>query len=228
MNYNWVLLDADNTIWDFDASEKFALAQALEDIGGHFTDGVLDTYHGINKQCWRDYEDGKMTKDKLRTIRFERFLHEMNMDSDPVAFSKAYLGYLGSTNYMVDGANDLLDTLASKVKMAMVTNGLTDVQRPRIEHTKVAPYFEAIVISDEIGHYKPQASFFEYTFDQINQPNKNGVLMVGDNLNSDIKGGRDYGLDTCWFNPHAKAGDETIKPTFTIQRLEELATLVLG
>ena len=110
--------------------------------------------------------------------------------------------------------------------MALVTNGLKVVQRPRIAKSQTGHYFQAIVVSEEIGASKPGRTFFDYTFQQIGHPPKSEVLIVGDSLNSDIQGGNNFGIDTCWYNPAKKYNESAIKPTFEIQSLQHLKTFV--
>ena len=110
--------------------------------------------------------------------------------------------------------------------MLLVTNGLKEVKRPRFNASSIIKYFEGIVVSDEIGVAKPQKEYFDYAFQAAGNPLKEKVLMVGDSLSSDIKGGNDYGIDTCLYIKGEKSFSEKIKPKFTIGSLRELLNIV--
>ena len=129
--------------------------------------------------------------------------------------------------YKMDGAIPLLNSLKPNYGMAVVTNGLKEVKRPQLSRPEIAHYFKAVIISEEIGVAKPHAGFFEHTFNAIGNPDKSKVLIVGDNLNSDIKGGNNYGIDTCWYNIGSIQNDSAIKPTFEIRHLKELTSILI-
>lgn len=222
MNYNWLLFDLDNTLLDFTASERYALQTGLEQEGIPYSETIRDIYKEINTYCWGEYEEGRLDKESLRTVRFERFFEAIKAFVDPVVFSQRYRELLAETEFKVPGAMELLDSLKPNYRLGIITNGLKEVQRPRLKKTGLDDYFELIVVSDEIGHAKPQSGFFDYAFDQIGHPNKDGVLVIGDSLNSDIKGGNNYGVDTCWFNPKQRDNITAIQPRYVINDLLNL------
>ena len=226
MAYQWILFDADNTLYDFNRSEKYALEQAFSDYNIPFSEEFVGIYHEVNKQCWKAFEEGEMDQNTLRSRRFELFLGEIKVDGDSKKMGTNYLQHLANTDFMIDGARSLLNRLLGKYKMAIVTNGLQDVQRPRVRKTKTEHYFEAIIVSEEIGASKPGSAFFEHTFEQIGQPTKKEALMVGDSLNSDIRGGNDFGIDTCWFNPGKQRNESDIVPKFEIDDLNLLESIL--
>lgn len=222
MPYNWMLFDADNTLFDFDAAEENALSSALEQVGIKLEAEHLNIYTKINKECWRAYEDGVLPKKLLRTRRFELFFETVLIKGNPHEFADSYLHYLSQSAMMIDGALELLQELSKGYQLAMITNGLKEVQRSRLAISGISSFFHSIIISDEIGVSKPHSDFFEYTFNQIGHPNKNKVIVIGDNLNSDIRGGQEFGLDTCWYNPQKKEKELDVDPTFEIQDLQEI------
>lgn len=221
-SYDWLLLDADNTLFDFDRCEAKALQSALADHGVPFSADHHPIYTQINRQCWRDYEEKKITKAELRLRRFELFFNSIGVSLDPGKFGRNYLVHLSTAAFLLDGAVELLEQLQAGYHLALVTNGLKEVQRPRLEAGALTNYFEVIIVSDEIGHAKPHAPFFDYTFEQIGHPQKERVLIVGDNINADIKGGLEYGIHACWYNPQKRESPLTIKPTYEILHLGEL------
>lgn len=228
MKYRWLLFDADNTLFDFDRSERYALEKALGGIGVAFDQEYLDTYHKINRACWRAFEDGRLPKSQLRTKRFEDYFSAIGVEADPVRFSEDYLHQLSTTDFMLEGARSLLDDLTGQYKLAIITNGLKEVQRPRIAKAGLMDRFDVIVVSDEIGHSKPHPAFFDYAFGEMQQPEKAGVLVVGDNLNSDIKGGINYGLDTCWYNHFGEENQSEVRPTYEVAQISAVREVLTG
>jgi len=226
MKYEYLFFDADNTLWDFDLSEKFALFKVITDNDVAYEPAHLETYHKVNRACWRNFEQGNLAVAELKSKRFELFCNEFDLKLDAEAMGKSYLGYLASTDFMIPGALALLNRLSLKHKLVLVTNGIKEVQRRRISNTRIEAYFKAIVISDEIGVAKPHAGFFDYAFEQVGHPAKDNVLMIGDSLSSDIRGGNDYGMATCWFNPGKVEGNLEVVASFEIAGLEEIYGLV--
>lgn len=226
MKYQWILFDADNTLFDFDQSERFAFAEALKQVGIPFIESQFKLYHSINKSCWRAFEDGLLKKEDLRTARFEQFFKAIDKEADPLQFSELYLTQLSHSAFMLEGSMALLEELSDQYKMAIITNGLKEVQRPRITKAGLSNIFDVIVVSDEIGHAKPHPSFFDYTFNEMRHPDKEEVLVVGDNLNSDIKGGKDYGVDTCWYNHLRVTNESEVVPTYEVHSIGEVKEIL--
>ena len=222
MLYQYLLFDADNTLFDFDQTAKDAFAATFRAFGMQEEDHHYEQYHGISQGCWRDFEAKKIDQETLRRVRFELFFEAASIEEDALEFNRHYLQNLINHSSLLEGALELLNQLHGKIPMAIITNGLKDVQRPRLKRTGLTDYFEAIVVSDEIGVSKPHAPFFDHTFEQINFPDKSKVLVIGDSLSSDIKGGNNYGLHTCWFNPKKQSNHLGVSPTYEIGRLEEL------
>lgn len=224
--YKWLFFDADNTIFDFDQSEAMAFQKAIQEQGIMYHEQMLGLYKEINHQCWRDLEEGKITKAILKYRRFELFFMKINKQAEIKKFSKDYLSYLSQTQFLLDGALEVLEAARQSHHLVLVTNGLKEVQRPRIANSGIQGYFETIVISDEIGHAKPHTAFFDYTFEQINHPNKKEILMIGDNINADIGGAKKYGLDTCWYNHKKEPAKQNILPTYTVSQIREVIDII--
>ena len=222
MKYKWLFFDLDNTILDFDKGMVDALNKTIADYDIPKNENHLAIYSAINKKCWEDFEKKIITQDRLRTLRMERFLNHIQSDVNPLDFSVSYHKNLGSVIYYLENAEALIKEWSKEYKMILATNGLKDVQRSRLSLTDLPKYFEAIVISDEIGVAKPYKGFFDYAFEQIGHPPKEEVLMIGDSLSSDIAGGNRYGIDTCWLDQKGKAIPEHNQPTYVIKVLEEL------
>jgi len=141
---------------------------------------------------------------------------------DPFEFNARFLENVVEVSEAFEGAIELLEDLKSEYKLSVITNGLKEVQRPRIRRLQMEHIFESIIVSDEIGVAKPDIKFFEHSYDTIpNPPPKSEVLVIGDNLKSDIQGGINFGVDTCWLS-HQNLNNSTIKPTYTINNLNDL------
>ncbi|MFT5802849.1 MAG: 2-haloacid dehalogenase [Nonlabens sp.] len=226
MKYQTLLFDADNTLWDFDLSEKFALFRVLAEENIEFDPDMMETWHGVNKLCWHQLEEGLLTAEDLRWVRWERFFEQLQKSGDYKKIGERYSMHLGTTDFMIPGAKALLDKLSVQRNLVLVTNGLKEVQRKRLQNTNIEHYFDAIIISDEIGVSKPHTAFFDHVFAEIEQPEKSNTLMIGDSLSSDILGGNNYGLDTCWYNPKKKEANSGVVATYEIKELEELWKII--
>ncbi len=221
--YTWLLFDADNTLWDFSAAEASALELTLRQRDIDWSDEVLGQYRLINHRAWSDYERGVLPKEQLRTIRFQRLLEHYRLDHPAEELSFDYRTYLSESTHMLDGAVDLLNKLRGKYRLGLVTNGLKEVQRPRLANTGLGEYFEFVVISDEIGVAKPHAGFWDHAYDQMEGVEKNKVLVIGDNPNADVKGALDYGFHACWLRHPGVADRKGLGETYRIRDIRELA-----
>lgn len=223
MKYEWLLFDLDDTLLDFSVSEHFALTKSLAKVGIDFQATHLEIYEQINRKCWDDFEAGKLPQSAINNTRFSRFLAAMNLSNEnAIDFGNYYLEQLSEKAVYMKGADKLLQEQHGKYKLGIVTNGLKEVQRPKLMKNNLANYFNIIVVSDEIGVSKPNAPFFDYAFKEMKFPNKEKVLIIGDSLNSDIRGGHNYGIDTCWYNFKKKHNQTSLKPTFEIDDLDQL------
>ncbi len=225
--YRWLLFDADGTLFDYDRAEDFALESAFRSFSLPFEVASAEAYRQINRQIWLDFENGQITAELLRVRRFERLFDRLALKADPAAFSQRYLLHLSQASDLMPGAEALIRQLAGRYHLGLITNGLHDVQRPRLARSPIADDFKLVAVSEEMGVAKPDPRFFDEVFASIGQPLKDSVLIIGDSLTSDIQGGINYGLDTCWFNPAGKPPDPNLPATYEIHRLEELVSLLL-
>lgn len=224
--YETLLFDFDHTLFDSDASEALAFVETLTDFGVSDPNAHFSTYQGINQALWMAVEQGTITPNEVRTERFAQFSAAIGLDADPVAMADRYVVAMGANGELYPGAFAVLEKLASSATLALVTNALSEVQRTRIARVGIASFFSAIVISGEVGPSKPNTAIFDITFELLNRPRKERTLMIGDSLSSDIKGGTNYGIDTCWYNVHGKIAPPTDLVTHEITKLEQLLQLV--
>ncbi len=228
MKYKTILFDADGTLYDFDKAAVEALKSSFNKYNIEWTSERFRIYEEVNKKIWNDFEKGLITTKEIKTERFKRFFDVIRIENiDSIQFSKDYLEFLSQNNYLLDGAKDIVQWCSEKFELAIVTNGLASVQNPRFKNSELRKYFKHIIISEEIGFAKPKKEIFDYTFELFNNPNKKSVIIIGDNLTSDIKGGVDYGINTCWFNPENVVNTSGIIPTYEISNLNDLKNILL-
>lgn len=226
MKYDWIFFDADGTLFDYNAGEAAALSGAFSECGLPFSPEIGPRYSEINAGIWRDYELGRITQAELKTERFDRLFDSLGMAADSEEFSRRYLTILGRQTVLLDGAEEVVAKLAGAVGLLLITNGLSEVQRPRFASSSIGRFFPKVVISEELGIAKPDPAIFDHAFERIGRPAKDRVLMVGDNLGSDILGGANYGIDTCWFNPGELENGHEVEPDFVIRTLPEILDIL--
>ena len=228
MNYTWLLLDADGTLFDYDRAEGEALQRTFEALGDGYEPRYAGIYRQINAEIWRQFELGTISQRRLRTRRFELLFEAIGVELDPARFSQMYLAYLGQGTYLLDGAEEVVRVLHGRVGLLVITNGLQEVQRPRLANSAIGAFMDGVVISDEVGVSKPEPGIFDIAFEQMGHPAKGSVLMVGDSLTSDMPGGIAYGIDTCWYNPDQRPRPPELDIRYQIQHLAELLPIVEG
>jgi 2-haloacid dehalogenase len=226
LRYDWLLLDADGTLFDYDRAEAAALDATLIETGLGARDDAVETYRQINSAVWEAFERGEILQAALRTARFERLFAALGIDADAAAVSEQYLTHLGQQAMPVDGAEELVRALHGVVGMVVITNGLQDVQRSRFALSPLTAYLDDIVISEEVGAAKPAPAIFDRAFACMGHPERERVLIVGDSLSSDMAGGNAYGIDTCWYNPAGTPRDPAVPVRYEIRRLDEVVDIV--
>lgn len=220
----FLFLDLDDTILDFHKAERIALRKTLLAFGIDPTEEVLSRYHMINKSCWEKLEKGQLTRDQVVVRRYELLFEELGMDRDAAAVTELYSKNLAIGHYFLPGAEEAVKSLSKKYRLFLASNGTASVQAGRMTSAGLYPYFEKVYVSQEIGHNKPSIEYFEKCFDQIPDFDKSRAMMVGDSLTSDIQGGINAGIKTCWVNPEGKTGH--IQADYEIQSLAQLEALL--
>ena len=224
--YQWLIFDADGTLFDFRLGETTALQQTTRNHDVTYSSDLHDAYSAISAVLWKQFELGEVSLMRLRVERFERLFTELGIDLHAESFNLDFMEALGQQRQLLPGAEAIVQSLSSRFRLLLATNGIAVVQRPRFAGSSIRRYFEDVVISDEIGVAKPQTGFMEEAFSRMGEPRKSEVLMIGDSLSSDIAGGVNFGIDTCWFNPEGLALDGAPKPTYEIADLTEIDGIV--
>ena len=225
--YDVIIFDIDETLFDFNETEILALKRTVEDLELIYNkDYHYKLYKEINSSLWKDLEKGLTTGDKLKSQRFELFAQALEIEINIDQVSDNFLSYLAHGAFLFDDSIPLLDYLKNKYVLSIITNGLKYVQNIKISKSNIGHYFKDIVISEEVNVSKPNTEIFKIALSNLNQVDKSRVLMIGDSLSSDIKGGNDFGIDTCWYNPNNKINTTSIKPTYAISSLKDLFSIL--
>lgn len=228
MRYTTILLDLDHTLFDSDTSEATAFAVTMAHNGIPNTEDLQTSYREINLGLWAQVERGELKANEVALTRFEKLVEKESLDVDPRRLADDYKREMGANGDLYPGALEILERLSESATLALVTNGIGQIQRSRIDRLGIAGYFKTIVISGEVGVSKPGRVFFDLVFDNLANPPKGTVLMVGDSLSSDIRGGSDYGLETCWLNRNGSTRRPDDGVSFEIRDLSELIPIVEG
>ena len=222
MLYSWLLFDADGTLFDYDTAESKALAATFGDAGLPYDPASAEIYREINAGMWAAFERGDISQPELHLERFRLTMEALHLQADIAAFAERYLYNLGHTTDLIDGALDVVPQLAERHKLYLITNGIPLVQHTRLSLSPIRHYFEGIVISGEVGYAKPDPRIFDAAFESMGNPSKSEVLIIGDSLSADIRGGHAYGIDTCWLNANGRSSDLGIPITHEIVSLYEM------
>ena len=223
--YAWLLFDADGTLFDYDRAEHLALERTLAHFGAALDEAALQAYRRFNGQVWAAFEQGTISSLALRLRRFELLFDELGLHIDPAACSDLYLQQLAGVAELLPGALAVVRAMHGRYRLAVVTNGLQEVQRPRLQRSAIAPYIAHLVISEEVGAAKPDPAYFAAALSRIGSPPREQVLLIGDSWSSDIAGANGYGIDACWYNPGRQPRPGPV--AYEVQRLEELLPLLL-
>jgi putative hydrolase of the HAD superfamily len=222
MKYKMIIFDADDTLFDFSKSEIHSFRKAMEECSLIYKEEYFITYKKINDEIWNEFEKGLITQKELKIDRFRRFLNEIKKDVDASIFSESFMNNLEHASFLFEDALELVEKISKTHRLIMVTNGLTRVQRTRIRKSVIAKYFETIIVSEDIGYAKPDPLIFEKGLLGISLPKKEEMMIVGDSLTSDIKGGINYGIDTVWYNPKGNINSSKVTPTYEIRKLSDI------
>ena len=225
--YDYVLFDADNTLFDFDQAERRALQAALEAHGYPFNDLTEQLYLAVNRALWHRFDLGSIEKETLLRERFAVFSRVMGGQDDPEEFNRFYLDRLAEGSDLLPGAEDLCRALAPHCTLAIITNGVSRAQRGRFCASPLPPLFSGLYISGELGVSKPHKAFFDAVLQDLHIPSHAHTVVVGDNLFSDIQGGINAGLDTIWYTPRRLPNPDGPFPTFEVSDFDALRTLLL-
>ena len=224
MRYKLILLDIDDTIFDFQAGNRNAVNELAEELG-LASPTVFDEYQVHNHACWEALERGEMNQEILHVERFRRFLNAKNRADDPKAVADRFAGLLGRQAIYLPGMEDMVRTISEHMPVVILTNGITVIQKARLARSTMSRWISRAVISQEVGVSKPDRRIFEIALGGVS-PSE--ALMIGDSLTSDVLGALGAGIDACWFNPKGKSCPDHIRPTYTAATAEECLAIALS
>ena len=223
MKYDWILFDADETLFHFDAFKGMQLMFSRK--GVDFTQADYNQYQEVNKPLWVAYQNGKIDAHELKHSRFLQWAEKLGTTT--MELNSAFLSAMADICTLLPGARDLIDSLSKRAKLGIITNGFEELQDVRLEKTGLKKFFEQVIISEQVGVAKPDKKIFDYALGKMNYPCKSRVLMVGDTLQSDIVGGINFGIETCWLNRHNVEKEEGLEPTYIVSSLVELKKILI-
>ena len=222
-----LLFDLDDTILDFHKAESIAVAATFSELGIEPTEETIRRYSEINEAHWKRLERGELTRPEVLIGRFRQLFEELGVKCSGAEAAKRYENRLKIGHYFMNGAEELLQTLRGQgYRLFIVSNGTASVQDSRLASAGIAPCFDGIFISERIGADKPSREFFERSFAAMTDVDLSRTILIGDSLTSDILGGKNAGLLTCWFNPKHKKTEGDIIPDYEIDALSELPELL--
>lgn len=223
MRYPYLLFDADNTLFDFDAAERIAHQTVCARAGLPFTEENYALYHRCNAELWQDYDRGLCTKEFLLVERFRRYLHASGEAGDPERMCADHIDALGSSAILLPGALALCQALhRAGHRLYLITNAVAAVQSRRFSRSELVPCFEDVFISDTVGCGKPQKAYFDYIFQAVPGIRVDNCLVIGDSLSSDIRGANNAGLPCCWYNPKGAERPGDLRIDYEVRTLEEI------
>ena len=222
----FLFLDLDDTILDFHKAEHIALGKTFRGFGLEPTEEVMSRYSLINKAHWERLERKELTREQVLVGRFAVLFGEYGIDVDPTLCARTYENNLSIGHYFLPGAYEAVERLSKKYKLYLASNGTAKVQAGRLESANISHFFRGIFISQEIGANKPDISYFNGCFARIPDFDVSKSMIVGDSLTSDILGGKNAGMKTCWVNPTGKPAKPDIQPDYEIPSVTQLEALL--
>ncbi len=226
-SYRYLLLDADNTLFDFNRAEEAAFHAAFSALGLFADAEIYARYHEINDELWRKLEKKEVTRDRLKTLRFELLFAEIGIDvSKAEEISRLFFHLLARQRFLLDGAIDVSRVLSEKYSLYIVTNGSYFTQCSRFSGSGLEPYFRAVYISEQIGVEKPSALYYDHVFKNIGDEDPSHYLVIGDSLTSDIDGAIGMGMDCVWLDHKGKGDTRGRDIPYIIKDIRELPALL--
>ncbi len=223
MRYKSILMDIDDTIFDFQPGNRNAVEQLMAELGLS-SPNVYDEYETINRACWEALERGEMTQEVLHVERFRRFLAAKRRGDDPAAVADRFAELLGRQVIPLPHAEEALRAIAAQRPVVLLTNGITVIQRSRLARSSIRPWVRDIVISQEVGLSKPDPRIFQLALDGLD-PSE--ALMIGDGIHSDVLGANRAGIDICWFNPRGKVLPEGLHAEYEVRDIRDCVAIAL-
>lgn len=218
-----LLWDIDNTLLDFNAAEAYSLKARFKEYAlGECSEAAVLRYHETNIRFWEMLEKGKISKSRMLEARFEEFFNGEGIACSNIkAFNEDYENGIADKIFFNENSLDIIKSLKDAYKQYAVTNGAYSVQTLRLKKSGLAELMNGAFISDSVGAEKPSKEFFNYVLNRIEPCKKEEILIIGDSLSSDMKGGNNAGIKTCWYNPENRKNGSGVHIDYEIQSLDE-------
>lgn len=226
MKYNTLLFDADDTLLDFAKAEHEGLTKAFEEMDIPLSESLRSEYVELNKMLWEQLNKGKLTREQILDTRFGILFERHGIKKDGHRTEELYRSHLNEGFFLIEGALELIKELSKSRRIYIVTNGCKKTQDNRLLKSGLSQYLSDVFVSEAVGANKPSIVFFDYVKKHIPDFSEKDTLIIGDSPSSDIQGGINAGIDTCLFDRENKGCPENIKPTYTINRLEDLYGII--
>lgn len=221
---NTILWDVDGTLLDFIAAEKAAIKTLFKEFNlGECSDEMIKRYSEINKTCWQRLERGEITKQEVLVGRFKEFFASEGLDSSVAEeFNSLYQLRLGDTIVYHDDSLEIIRSLRGRARQYVVSNGTVEAQSKKLRLSGLGELMDGIFLSEHIGIEKPNIEFFDRVFEEIEPADRSRVMIVGDSLTSDIQGGNNAGIITCWYNPQGDKAPDKYRIDYEISDLHQI------
>ncbi len=226
MKYKILLFDLDDTLLDFRTTEKETLKKLFYALGYLFTEEIEREFNKINTHLWKEYIDGKIEIQEAFYKRFKILFKKIGIEKNERIVEKIHKKIFVSENHIIEGAFEVCEKLSKKYDMYVTSNGLKNLQEERLIKSGLSRFFKKIYTSDELGATKPATRFFEKILKELHVIDTKEILLIGDSLSSDIVGGKNAKIDTCWFNPRKTKNNLQVNPNYEIQNLKELLNIL--
>lgn len=227
MKYSLFLFDLDDTLLDFQASEKLCFKETCLHFGlGEMLEELHRTYKFENNILWAKLEKGEVDKDFLKIERFRKTLQHHNLDISPEDMSHFYLEELPKQVVLIDGAVEILEHAKKFGEIGIITNGMEATQKARIKNSALKNYIDFVAVSEECGYAKPDTRFFQFAAAKAKSFSKQTTILIGDRFDADIVGATQFEIDSCWFNPHRIKKTSSVNPTYEVQTLLKIKDIL--
>ena len=221
-----ILLDVDGTLLDFDKCARWSIDCAAQDLNVSLPLNIMETFHRINDGLWLKIEKKELTRAELRKVRWKLIFEALGLDYDGNAFEDRFFSYLSRSSETCDGAKDIVKYLSEKYMLCIASNAMVNQQVVRLTKAGMYKYVKKMFVSEKIGAPKPDKEFFDGCFKELEGIKKEEVIIIGDSISADIKGGGAYGIKTCWFNPKKNKAPLDVKIDYTVNYLEEIKNIL--
>lgn len=224
--FRTILMDVDNTLLDFNKCAAACMEKGFQDLGLEYRSEMFPVFLRINDYLWQEIENDHLTREGLHQIRWPWIFDKLGVQADGVAFEERFCKLLFDSHEPVEGAMELLRYLSGKYDVYVASNASYAQQANRLTLAGMMPYLKGLFVSSELGARKPSQAFFALCMERLGNPPKDQVLLIGDSLTADMRGGVDFGLPTCWYNHNHQPRDAALPIDHVVEHLWEIQDIL--